>query len=97
MKRLMICLVLALPACTPTELPLVRNTAPAIPSVEDNTCGARQYTRVVGQNVTVLEKIAILRPVRVIRPDSAVTLDYNPTRLNVILDTDEHITRLKCG
>ena len=86
MKRLMIFLVLSLPACAPTDLPVVPNTAPAIPSVEDNTCGARQYTRVIGQNVTVLEKTAILRPVRVIRPDTAITLDYNPERLNIVLN-----------
>lgn len=93
----MICLVLALPACAPTKTPILRNTAPAVPSTEDNTCGARNYAHFIGQKITTLEKTVILRPVRVIRPDTAATLDYKPERLNIIVSEAERIERLKCG
>lgn len=34
---------------------------------------------------------------RVIPPNSAVTLDYNPERLNVYTDDDGFITKARCG
>lgn len=38
------------------------------------------------------------RPVRVLYPDSAATMDYNPERINVLLERDtEIITEIRCG
>ncbi|WP_432512753.1 I78 family peptidase inhibitor [Kineococcus sp. SYSU DK001] len=37
------------------------------------------------------------RAVRVIRPGTAVTLDYRPDRLNVHLDADDRLDHLSAG
>ena len=34
---------------------------------------------------------------RVIPPDTAVTMDYNPTRLNIEIDKTGEIFRINCG
>ena len=34
---------------------------------------------------------------RVSQPNQAVTLDYNPQRLNIVIDEDDIIIRLSCG
>jgi len=37
------------------------------------------------------------QPNRVIKPNSAVTMDYNPLRLNVYVDDAGAILKAKCG
>ncbi len=34
---------------------------------------------------------------RALRPDQAVTLEYNPARLNLDVDTAGKVTRVRCG
>lgn len=37
------------------------------------------------------------RSVRVIRPGQAVTMDFNPFRLNIELDASDRVLRVRCG
>ncbi|MEP9402896.1 I78 family peptidase inhibitor [Sphingomonas silueang] len=37
------------------------------------------------------------RSVRVIRPNSPVTMDYRPDRLNIEVDAGNNVTRFRCG
>lgn len=78
---------LALGACV--ETPPTDPLAPA--------CGAEGLSGLVGQNRKVLETMKFANTVRVIEPGMAVTMDYNPTRLNIELDAKGTITRLTCG
>ncbi|MEO1704828.1 MAG: I78 family peptidase inhibitor [Pseudomonadota bacterium] len=39
----------------------------------------------------------MLGPVRVIRPGTAVTMDFIATRLNIFLDDTDTVTRVSCG
>ncbi|MEL6838134.1 MAG: I78 family peptidase inhibitor [Pseudomonadota bacterium] len=87
MKRLSFLLLLA--ACSPAPTPLP-------PTLED-TCGARDYANLIGQDVTSLEKVLILGPVRVIRPGDMVTMDFLPDRINFGIDRDEKVIEVSCG
>jgi hypothetical protein len=36
-------------------------------------------------------------PVRIVGPNSAITKDHRPARLNVLIDASERITGFRCG
>lgn len=87
--KLALALLLALAACTAVPEP------PAgLPPAD--ACGAAALAGVVGRNVS---EVALPedRPLRVIPPGTAVTMDYSAARLNVETDADGRITRVYCG
>ena len=43
------------------------------------------------------QRLAGARSVRVIRPGQAVTMDFNPFRLNIELDASDRVLRVRCG
>lgn len=63
---------------------------------EEDACGAVQYRSLVGANIAAVSLPAALDD-RVIGPDTAVTMDFVPTRLNIEIDGDGEILRLYCG
>ena len=81
-------------------------TAGAAPDVDGNppgdTCGASQVVKYVSQVATPAVRTRIAAEVghnriRWIGPDTAVTEDYSPQRLNVMLDRANVITSGRCG
>lgn len=46
---------------------------------------------------SAVRDVARPRPVRWIVPGRAITLDFNPRRLNVILDETGRIMNMRCG
>lgn len=86
---------LGLAACAPTEVP--PDPGPVVPVATGDTCGAPPYARLIGQDATALERELILRQVRVIRPDMAVTMDYSEGRINFEVDATNRIARTFCG
>ena len=89
MKRIFLFLILT--GCTGS---LVTNP---LPELSADTCNANQYSALIGQEVTDLEKVLILGPVRLIRPNTAVTMDYLEQRINFEITKDEKIARITCG
>ncbi len=87
MKRLSLLLLLA--ACAPAR--------PSLPPTIADTCGARDYGNLIGQDVTALEKVLILGPVRVVRPGDMVTMDFREDRINFGIGTDDKIVEVSCG
>lgn len=82
--------VLALAACEPAEpVPDPPRTGVA--------CGADGLQALAGQPASVLAALTLPAPVRVIRPGTAVTMDYSETRLNIEIDRRERIVRVFCG
>ncbi|MEJ6396835.1 I78 family peptidase inhibitor [Yoonia sp. 208BN28-4] len=80
-------IVLLLSACAPAVTP--GGTAP-------DTCGKDDYAALVGANLAAVTLPADLND-RVIGPDDAVTLDFQPDRLNFFVDEAGLITRISCG
>ncbi|MEJ8562818.1 I78 family peptidase inhibitor [Yoonia sp. GPGPB17] len=87
MKRIIA--LIALAGCTVTQPPLP-------PQLED-TCGAKEFTDLIGQDATALETTLLLGPVRVIRPGDMVTMDFRPDRVNFKIDENETIQAIDCG
>ncbi|ATX66365.1 I78 family peptidase inhibitor [Roseinatronobacter bogoriensis] len=61
------------------------------------TCIADDIQSYIGAPLTDLDEESLPQPNRIIGPGMAVTMDWNPTRLNVEHDEDRIITRIYCG
>jgi hypothetical protein len=101
----------ALMACSPspeptTPAPDAVASTPAAPEpappVIDPTnpppdaCGSAQYAGLIGKPITEPGVPAEGPQVRYIRPNSQVTMDFSPTRLNIDIDANEVITGFRC-
>ncbi len=61
------------------------------------SCGASELQGLVGQRGSVLDGMRFSQEIRVIQPGMAVTMDFNPDRLNIWLDDRDVIERVTCG
>ncbi len=84
-------------------LPLVLLTACAADDPVDtidpaeDACGALALEYLVGQDMSALAAMTFPDTTRFIGPDTAITMDFSPTRLNFDLDENGVILRLWCG
>lgn len=93
--------LLAVAACGQTSTPYDEAPAaetPAAPTTAaeataQDTCGASQYASMVGQNLAV---VTVPESMRTIAPDSVVTQDFRPDRINMIVDASGVILRFEC-
>ena len=85
--------ILLLSACAQIPGPVLPPVAP----VTQDTCNAARYATLIGQDATALERVLLMGPVRVIRPDMAVTMDYSAARINFAVDAGNRITGITCG
>ena len=95
MTRLLLALpaiVLALAACAPVVLPTEPDGG-----IGGDTCGGAGIQNLIGQDVSALAAVLLPEPVRTIRPDEAVTMDFNPARTNIRLDENDRIVEITCG
>lgn len=73
---------------------------PALPPQIAEDIPACDFKNYIGLPVDKLDQKAIFgdRPVRVITPDMAVTMDYSAARINIMIDkTTRKITDITCG
>lgn len=70
----------------------------ALAPVED-PCGAVPLQALVGQDRSALAEAGVTegRDVRILPPGAVVTMDHRPDRLNIDLDDDDRVVRLRCG
>lgn len=86
---------LAAAACVPVSEPFPGDPGPVPGGV--NQCGALDLQYLVGAPASDLDRMRFNKPVRVIYPDTAVTMDYSADRLNFEVDRTGRITRVNCG
>lgn len=73
------------------------------PSAEmRTTCDAEAVQYAIGTpfdevNVPALQSESGAKQVRVLRPNSAATMDYREDRLNILLELNDTIEALRCG
>ena len=67
-----------------------------VADVPSGDCDSAAYAQFVGQDQSALPD-PLPNGTRVIPPNSAVTQDYRPDRLNIDLDGSGKITRVWCG
>ena len=100
------CLV-ALAACgqttTPatTETPVAETTTPAAPTnaaeaTAQHTCGAAAHAALVGTPASAIDLATLPAGTRIVTPETMVTQDFVPTRLNVTTGTDGNVASLNC-
>jgi hypothetical protein len=97
------CALIALASCGPTtseappttEAPTTTAPQTAAEATAQDTCGASQYQAMIGTNIAAATFPADAG-IRVIQPDTPVTQDFSPQRLNVIVDANGVITSLEC-
>lgn len=71
-------------------------TAPIDARPAEDQCGAARMQYLIGQRVPA--SLATSGPVRIFASDDAVTMDYNPERLNIELDPASRlIVSVRCG
>jgi hypothetical protein len=70
--------------------------APAWANSED-LCGASGFQGLVGQTGEIARMLELDQTVRIIPPDSAVTMDFRPDRINFELDAEGRIAAVRCG
>ena len=88
-------LALVTAACVPATEPFPGDPGPVPGGV--NQCGALDLQYLVGAPASDLDRMRFNKPVRVIYPDTAVTMDYSADRLNFEVDRTGRITRVNCG
>ena len=67
------------------------------PAAGAGTCGAGRLGGWIGQPATALDEQYLPEEHRLVAPGMAVTQDYRPNRLNVLLDRQGRITGFRCG
>lgn len=90
MRYAMVSLVLLLSGCGTGQAP--QSTRP---SGGDGTCNAAAYQNLIGQDAVV--DLSLPDPKRTYRLSDAVTMDFNPVRLNIKLDETDTIVAIDCG
>lgn len=91
----------AIAIAIPVLLLVACKTVPLTPEQEavlqSEECGAPTFQYLVGTPADNLNTEMLPPYSRVIYPFSAVTMDFNPMRLNVYVNEEGFITRLACG
>ena len=67
------------------------------PAETPGNCGASRLGGWIGQPADALDEQYLPEAHRLIAPGQAVTEDYRPNRLNVLLDRRGRITGFRCG
>ena len=83
--------IFVLGACVPTEEKPIKQTS------QENACGAAALQHLLGTPFRDDDFASTKGPLRVLPPNSAVTMDHRPDRLNVHMDEDDVIVRIACG
>jgi len=72
-------------------------TLPPVSGDPADACGAAELQYLVGKPGVVLDGMRFSHEVRVIEFGMAVTMDFNPARLNILLDRLDVIEKVSCG
>ncbi|RFP86522.1 hypothetical protein DZK27_13980 [Rhodobacteraceae bacterium 63075] len=72
-----------------------KSSEPSRPATD--ACGATELGYIIGLRASEIDFSEQADTVRVIKPNSAVTLDHRPERLNVHVSDAGIITKLTCG
>ncbi|MBU1287977.1 MAG: hypothetical protein KJ871_09660 [Alphaproteobacteria bacterium] len=63
----------------------------------EDSCGMAALESYIGMAASEIPEAEMPENTRVVGPDDQVTMDYVPTRLNVLTDAEGVVLSLKCG
>jgi hypothetical protein len=84
-------------ACADVAPPPTEAAPPVSTLPPDDACNIAQYTALIGKPATDPAVPPASPDVRHIRPDTQVTMDHRPDRLNIDINADGIITAFRCG
>jgi len=61
-----------------------------------DTCGAARFQHLIGTPLAGVDQSTLPQGARLLTPDSIVTQDFRPDRLNVMSGTDGNVSSLAC-
>jgi len=74
------------------------DTAKQAESVQQpDTCNAGSFQYLVGKPSSTLDGMRFAKPMRLITPNTMVTMDFNPERLNIMANEKGVITGMHCS
>ncbi len=79
------------PAATPPA-----DTPPSLPTDADDKCNKAAHSGLIGKLISDPAVPAASPGVRHVGPNTQVTMDYRPDRLNIYFDDKNIITGMKC-
>lgn len=99
----------AIAACGPTttpadtETPVAETPAPPIAAptnaaeaTAQDACGAAAFQALVGTPASGINQASLPAGARVIMPNTMVTQDFNPARLNITVDANGNVASVSC-
>jgi hypothetical protein len=60
-------------------------------------CAAAELQVLIGQPESALAAMTFSSPTRIIHPRQPVTMDLNPSRLNILIDDSGIVSEVRCG
>ncbi|WP_413728676.1 I78 family peptidase inhibitor [Sodalis sp. RH19] len=86
----------SLAACSGAEKSAATQSA-VKPLTADDTCMANNFRNLIGKPESVLDGMRFSMPMRLIKPGQAVTMDFDPKRLNFMSNKEGIITSVHCS
>ena len=83
----------AAPEAVVAEAPAPTNAAEA---TAQDTCGAAAHLALVGTSASAVDLATLPAGTRIVTPETMVTQDFVPTRLNITTSTDGNVASLNC-
>lgn len=80
---------------TPVPPPPASEPQTAEATAQD-TCGAQRFQHLIGTPADQIDRASLPPRTRIITPDSMVTQDFSPGRLNIFTGTDGRVSSLRC-
>ncbi|MEA9393111.1 I78 family peptidase inhibitor [Acerihabitans sp. TG2] len=69
----------------------------ALPNALEDTCGAANYRNLLGKPDSMLDDMHFTTPMRLIRPNQPVTMDFRQERINFNSNDKHIITHIHCA
>jgi hypothetical protein len=84
------------PADTPPETPAASGPQTAAEATAQDTCGASRFQHLIGTQASQIDQSTLPAGARIITPETIVTQDFRPDRLNIFTGTDGSVSSLQC-
>lgn len=86
------------PATTETPATVETPAAPtnAVEATAQDTCGAAAHQALIGTPASGIDLATFPAGTRIVTPETMVTQDFVPTRLNITTGTDGNVASLNC-
>lgn len=88
--------LIALSAAACAQTPSVSPPQNAEEATLQDTCGAARFSSLVGTQADQIDRSTLPPRTRIITPDTMVTQDFSPVRLNIFVGTDGRVGSLRC-